>query len=61
MLRVFNLDLPVADWAKEDGIANLEMLHRVTEASDHKMAEKAANFGPEIMRMVEPELPQSRG
>ncbi|MGE5504176.1 MAG: preprotein translocase subunit SecA [Actinomycetota bacterium] len=52
-LRVFNLDLPVAEWAKEEGIADQEIRHRVQDAADRKMAEKAANYGPEVMRMVE--------
>jgi preprotein translocase subunit SecA len=56
VLRVFNIDLPVPEWAKEDGIADQEIRHRVLEAADHKMAEKAANYGPDVMRMVEKSL-----
>ncbi|HIJ62648.1 MAG TPA: preprotein translocase subunit SecA [Rhodospirillaceae bacterium] len=56
VLRVFNLDLPVADWAKEEGIADQEIRHRILDAADRKMAEKAANYGPEVMRMVEKSL-----
>jgi preprotein translocase subunit SecA len=44
--RVLGLDLPVADWAKEEGIAEPEIEERVREAADRKMAEKAANYGP---------------
>jgi preprotein translocase subunit SecA len=51
--RIFGLDLPIADWAKEEGIADEEIRARLTEAVDRKMAEKAANVGPEIMRMAE--------
>jgi preprotein translocase subunit SecA len=51
--RIFGLDLPVADWAKEEGIADEEIKSRITDAVDRKMAEKAANVGPEIMRMAE--------
>ncbi|NNG04652.1 MAG: preprotein translocase subunit SecA [Inquilinus sp.] len=50
---VLGLDLPIADWAKEEGIAEPEIEERVREAADRKMAEKAANFGPDVMRMVE--------
>ena len=50
---LLGLDLPIADWAKEEGIAEPEIEERVREASDRKMAEKAANFGPDVMRMVE--------
>ncbi len=56
VLRIFGLDLPVADWAKEEGIADSEMRQRITDAVDRKMAEKAANYGPDIMRQIEKSL-----
>ncbi len=56
VLRVFNLDLPTVEWGKEEGIADQEMRHRIQDAADRKMAEKAANYGPDIMRMVEKSL-----
>ncbi len=55
-LRLFGLDLPVADWAREEGIADQEILERITGAVDRKMAEKAARFSPEVMRMAEKSL-----
>jgi preprotein translocase subunit SecA len=55
-LRLLNLDLPVAEWAREEGIAGQEILERIVTASDVKMAQKAANYGPETMRMVERSL-----
>ncbi len=55
-LRVLNLDLPVSDWAAEEGIADDEIRERLMEASDRRMAEKAANYGPEVMRSVEKSL-----
>ena len=51
--RIFGLDLPVADWAKEEGIADQEIRTRAGEAIDRRMAERAANMGPELMRMAE--------
>ena len=54
--RVFGLNLPVPEWTKEEGIADEEIRERVRAAADRKMAEKAANFGPEVMRMVEKSL-----
>ena len=56
VLRVFNLDLPIAEWAKEEGIADQEIKARITDAADRKMAGKAAEYGPDIMRMVEKSL-----
>ncbi|WP_431855720.1 preprotein translocase subunit SecA [Azospirillum sp.] len=54
--RVFGLDLPVAEWAKEEGIAEPEIEERVREATDSKYAAKVANYGPETMRHVEKSL-----
>ncbi len=55
-LRLFNLDLPVADWAKEEGIADEEIRDRIKTAVTEKMAAKAANYGPEMMRLAEKSL-----
>jgi preprotein translocase subunit SecA len=56
VLRIFALDLPFADWAKEEGIADEAMRERLVEAIDRKMAEKAANIGPDLMRAIEKSL-----
>ena len=53
VMRVLGLDLPIVDWAKEEGIAGAEIRERLLDASDRKMAEKAATYGPEVMRDVE--------
>ncbi len=55
-LRLFGLDLPLTEWAKEEGIADQEILHRLMDAADRKMAEKVAQYGPEVMRDVEKNL-----
>ena len=55
-LRIFNLDLPVVEWAKEEGIADTEIQERVVQAADSKMAQKVANYGADIMRMAEKSL-----
>src|SRR6202044_638878 len=51
-----NLDLPVAEWAKEEGIAEDNIRERLIEAGDTKMAQKAANYGADLMRHVERSL-----
>ena len=53
VLRVFGLDLPVQEWAKEEGIADAEIRDRLIQAVDGQSAAKAANAGPEIFRSVE--------
>ncbi len=56
ILRIFGLDLPVAEWAREEGIADAEIRQRLVDAADRKAAEKVANYGPELMRSVEKSL-----
>jgi len=51
--RLLAFDLPVEDWAKEEGIADAEMLERILDASDKRMAEKVANTGPDVWRRIE--------
>jgi preprotein translocase subunit SecA len=53
---VLNLDVPVADWAKEEGIDDDAVRDRLEEAADRSYAARAANVGPEIMRQVEKSL-----
>ncbi len=55
-LRLLALDLPLAEWAKEDGIDAGTVEERIVAASDRKMAEKAANVGSDLMRRVEKDL-----
>ncbi|HEX5779020.1 MAG TPA: preprotein translocase subunit SecA, partial [Xanthobacteraceae bacterium] len=51
--NVLGLDLPVDDWAKEEGIADEEVRERITRQADEVMAGKVAKYGAEIMRYVE--------
>lgn len=51
--RLLNLELPVEDWAKEEGIADQEILQRIMHASDDLMAAKEAEYGPVLMRTAE--------
>ena len=52
----FNKDLPVQEWANEEGIAEEEIHSRLIEETDKMSAARAANIGPEIMRQVEKSL-----
>ena len=51
--RVLDVDLPVDEWAKEEGIADEELLTRIENRVDEHMAAKVAQWGPEVMRYVE--------
>ncbi|MEK9646247.1 MAG: preprotein translocase subunit SecA, partial [Alphaproteobacteria bacterium] len=55
-LRLLGLDLPIKDWAQEEGIADEEIRTRLTDASNRKMASKTANYGAELMRLAEKSL-----
>jgi preprotein translocase subunit SecA len=51
--RILGLQLPVAEWVREEGIDGDAIQERLQKASDAHMAAKAANFGPDLMRMIE--------
>jgi preprotein translocase subunit SecA len=51
--RVLGLDLPVDEWAKEEGIADEEIFVRVERRADEHMAAKVAQWGPDVIRYVE--------
>ncbi|MFP4386073.1 MAG: preprotein translocase subunit SecA [Alphaproteobacteria bacterium] len=53
IMRLLNMTLPVKDWVKEEGIADAEIIERLITHADKKMAEKAANIGPDIWRQIE--------
>ncbi|MER8411921.1 preprotein translocase subunit SecA [Mesorhizobium sp. M7A.F.Ca.US.011.01.1.1] len=48
-----NLDLPVEDWAKEEGIAEDDIRERIAQAAEAAAKERAERFGPEVMNYVE--------
>jgi preprotein translocase subunit SecA len=47
------LDLPIKDWAAEEGIANEEIHERITAAADARAAEREALIGPDQYRAIE--------
>ncbi|MBM3545078.1 MAG: preprotein translocase subunit SecA [Alphaproteobacteria bacterium] len=53
MQKTYGLDLPLEDWAAEEGIGEAEFHERLIKATDEKGAKKAAEFGPQIMRQIE--------
>ncbi len=56
LTRYLALDLPVAEWAGEEGITQEEVKRRVLEASGRKVAHKIASYGEPMMRMAEKSL-----
>ncbi len=51
--NVLNLNLPITEWALEDGITPDDIRERLTEAVEKAAADRAERFGPEIMAYVE--------
>ena len=51
--EILNIDLPVTEWVKEEGIGEEEIRERIVAATDAAAASKAERFGPEIMTYVE--------
>jgi len=56
VIEHLNMDLPVIDWAAEEGVDDEEIIERLDKAADEMMAAKAAQFGPESMRMIEKQV-----
>ncbi len=48
--RIFDVDVPVAAWAAEEGIANEEIHERVVRAVDERANSKIGEIGREILR-----------
>jgi preprotein translocase subunit SecA len=53
---LLNLDLPIVDWAKEEGIADEEIGERTHKAADEAYAERIARNTPDAMRFVEKQV-----
>jgi preprotein translocase subunit SecA len=51
--RIYGLSLPVSDWAKEEGIADEEILQRLTAATDALFTGKETEYGAKMVRMAE--------
>jgi preprotein translocase subunit SecA len=51
--QYLNLDLPIDEWVKEEGIAEEQIHERITEATNAAARERAERFGPDIMAYVE--------
>jgi len=51
--RLLNVNLPVVEWGREEGIDETHLRERIAQAADQIMAAKAANMTPELMRFIE--------
>ncbi len=53
IVEFLNLDLPVDEWAKEEGIADQEMEERIGKAAEEAFRAREERIGPDLMRRVE--------
>lgn len=53
ILEKVGIDVPVVEWADEEGVDDAEIREKLYAASDSMMAEKAESFGAETMRNIE--------
>ncbi|MEN3791662.1 preprotein translocase subunit SecA [Fulvimarina sp. MAC3] len=54
--EILNLDLPVVEWAQEEGVAEDDIRERMVEAADRHIAEKTERFGVDTMAYVQRSL-----
>ena len=54
--RLLGLDLPIKDWAAEEGIADEEIRDRIAREADIHAAAKLGNYGAEVWRVAEKSL-----
>ena len=53
VIQYLSLDLPIEEWAKEEGIAEEDIRERIADEVNKATAERADRFGPEAMTYVE--------
>lgn len=51
-----NMNLPVQDWAAEEGTDDEDISERIEKNANEMMAKKAVDFGPDNMRLIEKQL-----
>jgi preprotein translocase subunit SecA len=56
VIEQLGVDLPVAEWADEDGVDDNDITERLVTETDEFMAKKAVAFGPENMRLIEKQI-----
>ena len=54
--RLLGVDLPIKEWASEEGIADEEIRDRITKEADVHVAAKLSNYGADIWRLAEKSL-----
>jgi preprotein translocase subunit SecA len=55
-IEKLGIDVPVIEWADEEGVDDEQIRERLETSADEMMASKAISFGPEAMRMIEKQI-----
>lgn len=53
VFRIYGVHLPIVEWAKEEGIADAEILQRLNRLLDEMYAAKFAKYGEQLMQIAE--------
>ena len=56
VVNTLGIDAPVADWAKEEGIADEEMMERLIKSANDAYAARVEKNSPDVMRYVEKQI-----
>ena len=56
VIENLNMDLPLIEWAEEEGVEDDNIRERLVEQTDEMIAEKTEAFGAENMRNIEKQL-----
>ncbi|MFC2952344.1 preprotein translocase subunit SecA [Marinicaulis aureus] len=51
--EIFGKDMPIDEWAKEEGVADSEIADRLVEETGRIAGARAAEVGPDMMRRIE--------
>ncbi|MBV9568815.1 MAG: SEC-C domain-containing protein, partial [Hyphomicrobiales bacterium] len=54
--KTLNLEAPIADWAKEEGITEEAVRERLRESTDQSYARRVEANGPELMSYIEKQV-----
>ena len=54
--RLFSLQLPIQEWAEEEGIADIEIKERIKQSIHQLLSEKEKKYGQEVMRTAEKQI-----
>lgn len=56
LVERLNIELPIADWAEEEGVDQDEIAKRIEQAADTLMTGKTEAFGADTMQMIEKQV-----